>query len=142
MTEGTWHEKARNKLIKKYRQNGYEVNSSHMGQKLFLFKDYLRRENILSDVDLAILKDDKIMELVEIQQSLRPKEIIGIIATTNLCDKCNINGREYAISEATIKIIVKKQKEKSRKKGQLELIKNNLKLQKGCLKSFQFEEYD
>ncbi len=142
MVEGDWHEKTRNELIEKYSKEGYKVASSHSGDKIFLFKDSLKRENCLSDVDLVLLKDNKVVTLIEIQQSLRPKELIGIISATNLTNKCQIDNNEYLLSDVSLIIVVNKQKEKSRKQYQLDVIKNNLNLQDGCLKSFEFVESD
>lgn len=147
MVEGDWHENVRNKMIKKYSLEGYQVKNSHEEGKILLYKSGIygeepHRDNTLSEVDLVLIKDGKIVELIEIQQSLKPKEIIGIIGSTNLSDKCQIGDKEYTLSNVVLKIIVKKQKEKSRKNNQLNLIKDNLQIQDGCLSNFKFEEHD
>lgn len=142
MVEGEWHNSVREKLKERYHNEGFEVISSHDDKKLLLFVDELKSKNCLSDVDMVLMKDGNIIKLVEIQQSLRPKEIVGIIAATNLTNKCSIAGDIYPLKDVILTIVLKKQKEESKKSQQMDLIKERLKLGEGCLKWFKFEEAD
>ena len=139
MSEGSWHEKVRTETQEIYEKEGYTVKSSHKDKKIFLYRDELKRENILSDVDLVLLKENKVVKLIEIQQSLRPKEIIGIISATNIANKCLEN---KDIENAELIVIIKKRPEKSKKMQQLRLIKANLKPVNGCLSNYKFVEHD
>lgn len=141
MTEGDWHKQIREKLIAKYKSKGFQIESSHENQKLPLFYDEVRRENWLSDADIIVIKDGKITEIIEVQENITPKAIIGIIATTNLANLCKINGTNHELKEVVLRIIIKEQKEKSMKNEQFKLIKDILQLQEGCLRDFEINSF-
>lgn len=139
MAEGEWHKKVRLERIEKYRKKGYEVKSSHGNGKISLYLGKPCRSTFLSDADIVLLKDDKIMIIEEIQSTCSPKQAVGIVIATDLCDTCKVDKKLYELSNVKLVIAYKKQKEKSKKPEQLQLINNNLKLD-GYLSSFKFEE--
>jgi len=139
MVESKWHKKARLNIIDYYKNGGYTVESSHQDKKIVMFRDEPSRSNFLSDADIAVINDNNIVKIIEIQQTYRPKEIVGIIKTTDICNKCKIDDKIYSLSNVELTIALKKDKEKSKKPIQMQLIKDNIKLD-GCLRSFHFEE--
>lgn len=139
MTESKWHKKVRMNLIDYYEKAGYLVKSSHQDKKIVMFRDKPSRSNFLSDADIVLIKDNNIVKIIEVQQTYRPKEIVGIIKTTDICNKCKIDNKIYNLSNIELIIALKKGKEMSKKPIQMQLIKDTIKLD-GCLRSFNFEE--
>ena len=95
MTEGKWHRTTRLERIKKYENEGHEVKSSHGNRKISLYRGEPSRITFLSDADIVLLKNDKIVKIVEIQSTCSPKQVIGIIKATDLCDRCKIEDKVY-----------------------------------------------
>lgn len=140
MAEGKWHKKVRLERIEKYSKEGYEVKSSHGNGKISLYLGKPCRSTFLSDADIVLLKNGKIMIIEEIQSTCSPKQAAGIVTATDLCDTCKVDKKLYDLSNIKLVITYKKQKEKSKKPEQLQLINDNLKLD-GCLSSFRFEGF-
>lgn len=89
-----------------------------------------------------MLKDNNIVKIVEIKdKDITPKNIAGIVTITDMCRICKIDDKPYNLSGIELIIAYKKQKEKSKKPEQLQLIKDNLKVD-GCLSDFDFEEIE
>ena len=65
--------------------------------------------------------------------------MVGIIKTTDLCDRCKIDDIEYDLSGVELLIVYPKQKDNSKKLEQFQLIKNGWD-KDGCLNKFDFEE--
>jgi len=140
MAEGEWHKKVRKELIKKYEEEGYQVESSHENKVIGLYRGEPSRSTFLSDADLVLLKDDSIVKIIEIKdKDITPKNIAGIVTITDMCSLCKINDKPYTLSDIELIITYKKQKDESKKPEQFQLIKESLRLD-GCLKSFIFEE--
>lgn len=139
MVESKWHKKARLDEINYYKKAGYVVESSHEDKKIVMFRDKPSRSTFLSDADIVVINDNNIVKIIEVQQTYRPKEIIGIIKATDICNKCKIDNKIYSLSNIELTIILKKEKQKSKKPIQMQLIKDILKLD-GCLCSFNFKE--
>jgi len=140
LTEGQWHKKVRLKRISKYEKEDYEkVEFSHDKKNIPLFCGEPSNTTHLSDADIVLFKNGKVIKIVEIQSTLSPKQATGIIMATDLCDRCKIDGKPYKLSDVELIIAYKKQVEKSKKPEQLQLIKDNLEVD-GCLKDFDFEE--
>ena len=139
MVEKEWHKKARKEIIERYENKGYVVESSHEDKRIRLSRGKLSSDTFLSDADVVLIKDDKIVKVVEIQSTDTPKELVGIIKTTDLCDQCKIDDEVYDLSDIELIIAMEKPEPNSKKPQQLKLIKDNLKVD-GCLKDFNFEE--
>jgi len=140
VTEGEWHKKVRLKRISKYEKEDYEkVEFSHDKKSIPLFCGDPSNATHLSDADIVLFENGKVVKIVEIQSTLSPKQATGIIMATALSDRCKINGKPHRLSNIKLIIAYKKQKEKSKKPEQLQLIKDNLEVD-GCLKDFDFEE--
>ena len=140
MSEGEWHKKVRKKLIKKYEKEGFKIESSHEDKTIVLSLGEAHRDTFLSDADLVVFKNNKIKKIIEIQdEKIRPKDIIGIIKATDLCDRCKIDKNKYSLSDVELIIYYPKQEKKSKKSEQFQLIKDNLKVD-GCIGVFNFEE--
>ena len=95
MAEGEWHKNVRLARIKYYQNKGYEVKSSHSNRKIPLSHGKSSKVTNLSDADIIVLKNDKIVKIEEIQSTCSPKQVIGIIKATDLCDQCKIDGKIY-----------------------------------------------
>ena len=142
MAEGEWHKKVRKKLIKKYEEEGYQVESSHENKVIGLYRGKPSRSTFLSDADLVLLKDDSVVKIVEIKdKDITPKNIVGIVKTTDLCNLCEIDKKPYNLSDIKLTIVYKKQKDESKKPEQFQLIKDNLK-RDGCLIDFDFKDIE
>ena len=139
MAKGTWHAKARKELVFKYEQMGYKTEFSHGDKRIQLSRGPVSRVTFLSGVNIVLLKDDVVAEIMEIQDhGLTPRDVIGMIKATDLCDQCKIEGRVYPLSNVELTIALKRPKPPSKKVEQMQLIKDSLKLD-GCLKNFKFE---
>ena len=96
------------------------------------------RITFLSDADLVLLKDDSIAKIIEIKdKDITPKNMAGIVTITDMCNLCKINDKPYNLSDIKLIIAYNKQKDKSKKPEQLQLIKDNMEVN-GCLKNFDF----
>ena len=104
------------------------VVASHSdGSEQRLFFGEPSRRTHMSDADILLIDDraGKVDAIVEIKdRDVRPKDIVGIIGCTSMCDKhVDRDGREYATSGALLFIVVPDQtlgKSGSSKRAQLE----------------------
>ena len=148
MVDQKWHKKTRNEFVDKLKKLKLNVYSSHSDySKLELFRRKVRRQNCLSDADIVVFdsKNKKIQQIIEIETDINPKRIIGIVLATHFCDYCRIKKEDYPLENISLKIILKKAKEKSKKPQKLEVIKKPLEdiieSTKGCLSKFELEEH-
>lgn len=148
MTEGKWHKKVREEIFENLIKLKFIVYSSHSEiSKLELYRDEVKRKNCLSDADIVVFdsKNIKIQQIIEIENAINPKKIIGIVLATHFCDYCRIKGEGYPLKNISLKIIYRKPKEKSKKALKLDVISKPLdeiiKATKGCLSRFKLEEH-
>jgi len=142
MNEGEWHKKVRRKLIQKFEKEGYTVESSHGEKSIRLYHGEPSDRTYLSEADLILFNDSFIVKIVEIKyKDITPKNMVGIIKTTDLCDRCKIGKNIYDLHKIELLIFYKKQLDESVKSDQLKLIKENLKLD-GCLSNYYFKIMD
>jgi predicted nucleotidyltransferase len=148
MTEGKWHKKVRKEIFEKLKKLKFPVYSSHSEvSKLELFRSEVKRKNCLSDADIVVFDSEnkKIQQIIEIENAINPKKIIGIVLATHFCDYCRIMEENYPLKNILLKIIFRKPKEKSKKPLKLDVIKKPLeditKNTKGCLSKFELEEH-
>jgi len=129
--EGETHREMRESAIsvlERVKRPGQRVVTSHSDrseQRLF-FGEPSRRTH-MSDADILLIDDrtGKVDAIVEIKdRDVRPKNIVGIIGCTSICDKhVDRDGREYATSGVLLFIVVPDQtlgKNGSSKRAQLE----------------------
>ena len=98
MAEGKWHKKIRFEKIKEYKNKGYEVKSSHGNGKIPLYIGNPSTKTFLSDADIVLIKNERIIKIIEIQSTISPKQATGIITATKLCNLCKVNGIIYDLS--------------------------------------------
>jgi len=148
MIDQKWHKKTREEFVDKLKKLKLNVYSSH-GEysKLELFREEVRRQNCLSDADIVVFdsKNKKIKQIIEIETDINPKKIIGIVLATHFCDYCRIKKKDYLLENISLRIILKKAKEKSKKALKLDVIKkpleNIIETTKGCLSKFELKEH-
>jgi len=144
MSESPWHRQVREKVFDSFKPN---VLSSHTNiSKLELYRGEKKRENCLSDVDIVVLDstNEYITQLIEIETAMNPKKLIGIVLATHFCDSCRLPSGQKQLIKIALKIICKKEKDKSKKPLKLDVIKAALdeiilKIP-GSVSSFHFEE--
>lgn len=149
MIEGNWHKKVREEIFEKLKKLKFPVYSSHSEvSKLELFRRKVRKQNCLSDADIVVFDsgNKKIQQIIEIENAINPKKIIGILISTHLCDYCRILGEDYPLKSISLKIVFRKAKEKSKKALKLDVIEKPLKdiirNTKGCISKFELEEHE
>ena len=148
MIDQKWHKKTREKFVAELKKLKLNVYSSH-GEysKLELFREEVRRQNCLSDADIVVFDSEnkKIKQIIEIETDINPKKIIGIVLATHFCDYCRIKKKDYPLENISLRIILRKAKEKSKKALKLDVIKkpleNIIETTKGCLSKFELEEH-
>ena len=131
--EGKVHEGIRLRILKIIDERGYKCFSGHgANQDLSLFSDRKSNETHFSDADILILKgNDKIISIIEIKdKDVQPKEIIGIIGATSICNKfIDKSGGEYSFNNPSLYIVINDEtlnKEGSTKRPQMDLIEEKL----------------
>lgn len=145
MAESAWHKKVREEIWGSLKPNAFSSHSDV--SKLELFRGAIKRENCLSDVDIVELTPDKknIVRIIEIETAMNPKKLIGIVLATHLCNWCRILGKNYPLKDIHLKIICRKEKEKSKKPLKLEVIKialDDILLKiPGCVANYSFQEH-
>jgi hypothetical protein len=145
MVEGTEHKRIRERIIKFLKHNKYKCFSGHIDsdQDLGLFKDKKGADTHFSDADILILNnDDKIISIIEIKdEDIQPKQIIGIIGATSICNKfIDKNGNEFKFDHPSLYIVIRDEllnKPGSKKKQQMRLIKENLSIQLGAISIYE-----
>jgi len=148
MVEGKWHKDVREELIRELQKQKRRVYSSHTDiSKLELFKEKPESQNCLSDTDIVVFDSEKkrIEKIIEIESTINPKKIIGIVLATHFCTLCRIKEKDYPLKSVLLDIIYRKSKEKSKIPQKLKVIENSLKeiIRKtdGCLLDFKLKEY-
>jgi len=144
MTEGEWHKKVRKRIKKEYEDRGCTVKFSHDDKTIALSIGEAHLDTILSEPDVVILKDGIIKRIIEIKyDDILPKIMAGTVVITDICNQCKIDNKPYELSNVFLDIVYKKPVKGSKKREQLQLIKDNLKVD-GCLreKKFDFEGID
>ncbi len=149
MTEGKWHKEVREKIYEKLKESKFPVYTSHSKiSKLELYRGEVERKNCLSDADIIVFdsKNKKIQRIIEIENDINPKKIMGIILATHFCDTCRIMEVDYPLKNISLMIILRKPKEKSKKPQKLKLIEKSLKdiikNTKGCIYKFELKEQE
>lgn len=141
MTEGEWHKKTREQIVKflKKEKKGCEIKESHDGKKNPLYQGEISNGTHLSDADIVVIEDGKVPYIIEIEGKTSPKTIIGTICATNLCDLYFYKGREAIIDRTVMFIVTKHEivyKKGSKKVQQFSVIKENLKPKNGTIKDY------
>ena len=131
--EGEVHKRIRLRILKIIEERGYKCFSGHgANQDLSLFSDRKSNETHFSDADILVLNgNDKIISIIEIKdKDVQPKEIIGIIGSTSICNRfIDKNNVEYPFNNPTLYIVIKDEilnKRGSKKRLQINLIKEKL----------------
>jgi len=145
MSESDWHKEVREKVWNSLKPNAYSSRTEI--SKLELFRGEIKQKNCLSDVDIIILDpvNKNIVQLIEIEKIMNPEKLIGIVLATHFCDVCRSPEGDKSLKDISLKIVCKKEKEKSKKPLKLDVIKralNEILLNiPGSLASFHFEEH-
>ena len=131
--EGEVHKGVRLRISNIIEERDYKCFSGHGGyQKLSLFSNRKSNETHFSDADILVLdENNKIISIIEIKdEDVRPKEIIGIIGSTSICNKfIDKNNVEYQFNNPSLYIVIKDEilnKRGSKKRLQMDLIKEKL----------------
>ena len=129
--EGKVHEGIRLRISNIIDERGYKYLSGHSDQNLGLFSDRKSHETHFSDADILVLdENNKIVSIIEIKdEDVRPKEIIGIIGSTSICNKFIDKSGEYQFNNPSLYIVIKDEtlnKIGSKKRPQMDLIKERL----------------
>jgi hypothetical protein len=129
--EGKVHEGIRLRISNIIDERGYKYLSGHSNQNLGLFSDRKSNETHFSDADILVLDgNNKVISIVEIKdKDVQPKEIIGIIGSTSICNKFIDKSGEYLFNNPTLYIVIKDEtlnKVGSKKRPQMDLIKERL----------------
>ena len=131
-SEGKVHKDIRLRISDIIVERGYKCRSGHSGQKLGLYSDRKSYETHFSDTDILVLdENNKIISIIEIKagNDVRPKDIIGIIGATSICNKFIDKSGEYQFNNPSLYIVIKDEtlyKEGSKKRPQMDLIKEKL----------------
>lgn len=148
MIDQKWHKKTREEFVDELKKLKLNVYSSHSDySKLELFRREVRRQNCLSDADIVVFDSEnkKIQQIIEVETDINPKRIIGVVLATHFCDYCRIKKKDYPLENISLRIILKKAKEKSKKALKLDVIKkpleNIIETTKGCLSKFELKEH-
>ena len=139
MTESAWHNKTRLDIVEFYNNKGYYVDTSHGEGAVPLYFEKVSRATYLADVDILVMYQERVKYIIEIQDKIRPKDIIGIIGAINISTIYSPNTAErieYPLKNVVLFIVYKSQKEGSKKDLQMKIIRDNLKFKKGCLEKF------
>jgi len=130
--EGKVHKGIRLRILNIIDERGYKYLSGHSDQNLGLFSDRKSNETHFSDADILVLdENNKVISIVEIKdKDVQPKEIIGIIGSTSICNKfIDKNNVEYQFNNPSLYIVIKEEilnKIGSKKQPQMDLIKERL----------------
>ena len=129
--EGKVHEEIRLRISDIIKERGYKYLSGHSGQKWGLFSDRESDETHFSSPNILVLdENNKIISIIEIKdKGVRPKDIIGIIGATSICNKFIDKSGEYQFNNPSLYIVIKDEtlyKEGSKKRPQMDLIKEKL----------------
>jgi hypothetical protein len=130
-SEGNVHEEIRSRILDIIDEKGYKHHTGHSGQKWGLFSDRESAETHFSNPNILVLdENNKIISIIEIQDNgVRPKDIIGIIGATSICNKYIDKSGEYQFNNPSLYIVIKDEtlyKEGSKKRQQMDLIKKKL----------------
>lgn len=90
-------------------------------------------------MDILVLKNNMVKYLIEIQNNISPKTIIGIVTATNLCTcHIDIDEKKKSIKDAILFIVVPDEiiSKTGSKEEQLEFIRKNLPVDDGSLKGW------
>jgi hypothetical protein len=150
MQEQKWHELVREEKIAELENQGRNVKGSHANNpKIELFRDGLKKENRLSDADIAELdaKNERVLQIIEIESQINPKKFAGIILITHICKECLRKAEHYSLNEkeVVLQIVYKKPVEGSGDADKLKIMKEPLKRVikeiPGSLRDFDWEEH-
>ena len=151
MNEQDWHEAARLKLVGLLGKDYDRVECSHgEHSNLGLFRGRVISVNHLSDADIIALSPrNRIRRIIEIESSINPKKVIGIIVATHLCTTCHRvepkiqRGYErYRLREREIVLEIRYRRLERGSNTSLKLkrlkkpLKEMIKTSKGCLVDF------
>jgi hypothetical protein len=130
-SEGKDHEEIRSRILNIIDERGYEYRSGHSGQKWGLFSDRKSDETHFSNPNILVLdENNKIISIIEIKdEGVRPKDIIGIIGATSICNKFIDESGEYPFNNPSLYIVIKDEtlnKVDSKKRPQMDLIEEKL----------------
>ena len=65
------------------------------------------RASIVADADIAIVKGDRVLLLVEVEESsTESKTVIGDLAVPLLCDRMRFTGRDYSLDNAVVLVVL------------------------------------
>ena len=124
-----------------------DVRTSHeRSGKVPLYCEKKSFSTFTSDVDILVIKEGKVRYIIEIQDSIRPKDIIGIGGAINISTIYADRKETYRLKDVILFIITKQHRKGSKKEEQMRLIEERFKLTAGCLKGFtictetEFEE--
>lgn len=135
--ESKWHSNVRNKVVDYLEEKGFDVRTSHKGTgRVPLYCDKVSRSSYTSDVDILVIKNGQVKYIIEIQDRIRPKDIIGIIGAINISTIYANEENTYPMKDITLFIVTKMQKKSSKKEDQARMIEERFYIIDGCLKKF------
>ena len=131
--ESKWHNRLRARIVDYLKERGFVVRTSHERTgKVPLYYDKPSRSTFTSDVDILTIKDGDVKHIIEVQDSIRPKDLIGIIGAINI--STIYKSTKYPLKDVILFIVTKQYIKGSKKADQIAVILERSKCIGGCLK--------